>query len=365
MTPSNVLYLIVLSALLSACMPDMSGIDASYGIDGEEVLSTVSSIEEVERGEHGTDATYTATQYPIVLVHGLYGFQELFGVGYFYRVAEALEMGGATVYALNVAKVNTNAYRGEQLLAFLKRTAAIDGHTKFHLIGHSHGGPTIRYVLKVAPELLASVTSIAGPNVYGTAEPVVDAMNDFWTGAIMQVMANMLGEVIDLIEGNEQAHFAMGAFQSVSETGVDEYNTTFYEGLPTDPGGLSGWEAGKDYDCSHADNQGLIDDYPAEDVGGHQVHLYSWTGTSYRTNILDPIDIFIQAAGEEIEKNTGKESDGFVEKCATHFGYVVRDDYEMNHLDEINNMLAMRKATATNSLITYRKHANMLKSKGL
>ncbi|NRB42123.1 MAG: lipase, partial [Pseudomonadales bacterium] len=75
--------------------------------------------------------------------------------------------------------------------------------------------------------------------------------------------------------------------------------------------------------------------------------------------------IFIIAAGEEIMKNTGQESDGFVEKCATHFGHIIRDDYALNHLDEINNMLGMRKAAATNPLSIYRMHANILKQLGL
>mgnify|MGYP006175506079 CR=1 FL=1 len=44
---------------------------------------------------------------------------------------------------------------------------AITGADKVNLIGHSHGGPTIRYVASVAPELVASATSVGGVN-YGS-----------------------------------------------------------------------------------------------------------------------------------------------------------------------------------------------------
>ena len=44
------------------------------------------------------DSTYTDTVYPIVLVHGLYGFKDIFGMDYFWLVPQALEFGGADVY---------------------------------------------------------------------------------------------------------------------------------------------------------------------------------------------------------------------------------------------------------------------------
>ena len=43
-------------------------------------------------------STYTKTRYPIVLVHGLLGFDSLLGVyDYFYGIPQALRSGGATV----------------------------------------------------------------------------------------------------------------------------------------------------------------------------------------------------------------------------------------------------------------------------
>ncbi len=38
---------------------------------------------------------YTQTRYPIVLVHGLFGFDSALGVDYFYGIPDALRQGGA------------------------------------------------------------------------------------------------------------------------------------------------------------------------------------------------------------------------------------------------------------------------------
>src|SRR5690606_12384350 len=150
------------------------------------VFTTTSSIDEMLAdtsndgigidAHNGSDTTYTNTQYPIVLVHGLYGFDQVLGIDYWYRVIEALELGGAKVYTIPVPKLNTTELRGEHLLQGLHDLKAVSGFDKFHLMGHSHGGPTVRYIIEAEPELLASVTTIAGVNVYGS-DTTEDFMN--------------------------------------------------------------------------------------------------------------------------------------------------------------------------------------------
>ena len=41
--------------------------------------------------------TYTQTRYPIVLVHGIFGFDSFLGVDYFYGIPGALRSDGASV----------------------------------------------------------------------------------------------------------------------------------------------------------------------------------------------------------------------------------------------------------------------------
>ena len=107
---------------------------------------------------------YTHTRYPIVLVHGLFGFGSALGLDYFYGIPDALRAGGAQVYVAQVSGAHSTEVRGEQLLAQVKNILALSGADKVHLIGHSHGGLTARYAAAVAPQLVASVTAIAAPN---------------------------------------------------------------------------------------------------------------------------------------------------------------------------------------------------------
>lgn len=333
---------------LAACLPNL---EFEIGIDGEKVLDSTSSIEEIEAEPSGSDPTYTDTVYPIVLVHGLYGFKEILGIDYWYRVAEALEMGGAEVYMVSVAKANTTEYRGEQLLEKLYDLQAATGASKFHIMGHSHGGPTVRYIIDADPSILASVTTIAGLNVYGSegSDDFVDVLNNFFTGPLAQGMLNALGEMIDLFgpRSDEQEHFAVGAFTSLSTSGVSAYNQVHNIGLPAD------WASGASYGCG----EGAY----SQVVSGNLIRFYSWSGTGVGTNVLDPVDVLVNATSTGIPS----PSDGMVEKCSSHFGKVIRDDYDLNHLDVQNWVFGLRRATATNPLSIFRMHANTLKGLGL
>jgi triacylglycerol lipase len=70
------------------------------------------------------------TKYPIVLVHGLFGFDNVGPVDYFYGIASALRSGGATVYVTQVSAANSTEVRGEQLLLQVKQILAATGAAK-------------------------------------------------------------------------------------------------------------------------------------------------------------------------------------------------------------------------------------------
>ena len=73
-------------------------------------------------------SSYTKTQYPVVLAHGLGGFTTLFGViDYFNGIPEDLMKGGSEVYTTKTSAVNNSEVRGEQLLQQVKTIAAISG----------------------------------------------------------------------------------------------------------------------------------------------------------------------------------------------------------------------------------------------
>lgn len=106
-------------------------------------------------------SNYTQTRYPIVLVHGMFGFDTAVGIDYWFGIPGNLRADGARVYVAQVPALNSTVARGEVLLQQVEEIAAIYG--KVNLISHSHGGPTIRYVSLVRPDLVASMTSVGAP----------------------------------------------------------------------------------------------------------------------------------------------------------------------------------------------------------
>ena len=58
----------------------------------------------------------------------------------------------------------------------------------------------------------------------------------------------------------------------------------------------------------------------------------------------------------------GAKNDGLVASCASHLGKVIRDDYAMNHLDEINQTVGLVNLFETNPVTVYRQQANRLKN---
>ena len=149
-------------------------------------------------------SSYTKTQYPVVLAHGLGGFTTLFGViDYFNGIPEDLMKGGSEVYTTKTSAVNNSEVRGEQLLQQVKTIAAISGESKVNLFGHSQGGIDIRYVAGVAPKYVASVTAVSSPEQGSkTADFVKDVLEPNNTsGQPSNVTTQLVSGVFNLIGG--------------------------------------------------------------------------------------------------------------------------------------------------------------------
>jgi triacylglycerol lipase len=289
-------------------------------------------------------AQYTQTRYPIVLAHGLLGFDSILGVyDYWYGMPSDLRSGGAKVYVASYSASNFSEVRGEQLIRDLDNLRAIHGHGKFNLIGHSHGGPTIRYVAAVRPDLVASVTSIGSPH---TGSKVADGLTTaFPPGSIGRGLVagfvNALSTFIAVMSGNNDPQNALGALESLNSAGAARFNARFPQGMP-----------------SSACGQGAS----VSSINGHAVRNYSWGGTSVLTHLLDASDPLMGAGSLFF----GSEAnDGLVGRCSSHFGVVLRDDYGWNHLDEVNQVLGLTSWFASNPKSVLRAHANRLKNAGL
>ena len=55
---------------------------------------------------------YTTTRYPIVLMHGMSGFDQVGAVDYFYGIPQSLRDGGARVFVAQVSAFNSSEQRG-------------------------------------------------------------------------------------------------------------------------------------------------------------------------------------------------------------------------------------------------------------
>jgi triacylglycerol lipase len=283
---------------------------------------------------------YTATKYPIVLAHGMSGFDDLFGIyEYWQGIPQALGKDGAEVYVTEVPQFNSTEARGEALLAQVEEILAVTGADKVNLIGHSHGGLDARYVASVAPELIASVTTVGTPHHGAELADFLRAnvKNGGFTEAVLGLFANSLGSVLALISGSQDnQQDSIAALESLSTEGASAFNAAHPEGLP------GTW-------CGQG---------PAA-VGG--VRYYSWTGTRPLTNVLDVSDALLGLTAIVYDD----DNDGLVGRCSAHFGKVIRDDYRLNHLDEVNQAFGLVHLFGPDPKSLFRTHANRLKNEGL
>lgn len=283
-------------------------------------------------------STYAQTRYPIVLVHGLFGFDSALGVDYFYGIPSALRKDGAKVYVAQVSAANSHEVRGEQLLAQVRNILAVTGASKVNLVGHSQGSPTSRYVSGVAPHLVASVTSVGGVNRGARVADIVRGVAP--AGTVSETLANTtftaLVTLINLASGGSSLpQLPTAALDSLTTAGSAKFNQRFAAGVPT-----SG--------CGNG----------AELVNG--VRYYSWTGTKTLTNVLDVSDGALGVLGLVF----GEANDGLVSACSSRLGKHL-GDYRQNHLDEVNQVLGLRDWFSTDPVTLYRQHANRLKVAGL
>lgn len=286
----------------------------------------------------GTD--YSKTKYPLVFAHGTAGFSSILGVlDYWHGIPQNLATNGAQAFVTQEAAMNSSEVLGEQLIDQVDLIIAITGKEKVNLIGHSQGVQSVRYAAAVAPQKIATVTGIAGPvkglvladfaskvvglpgvnTIFNLATPVVDAVFS----------------VLGVASGQYYSQDTAVVLSSLSTQGANAFNAKFPQAVPVSTCG---------------EGQYLV----------NGVRYYSWTGIGKNTNLLDATDYILALTGTL----TPGKSDGGVGQCSTHLGQVIRDDYNQNHLDEVNQIFGMVNVFGANPVALYRQHANRLKLEG-
>ena len=318
--------------------------------------------------------TYAATRYPIVLVHGLTGTDKYANLlEYWYGIPSDLELHGAAVFVANLSGFQSDLGaqgRGEQLLTFVKQVLAATGAQKVNLIGHSQGGLTSRYVAAVAPDLVASVTTIGTPHRGSEfADFVTEVVHKDPTGLsepLIAKFAELLGMLVSSNHNTNQD--AIAALQSMTTSGAASFN----EAVPSAGLGAPG-------SCSAG--------AATETVGGSTHFLYSWTGSAIQpswsmvgvraakdmsvsgaldvANYSDPTTLALVATGTIMINRNAGPNDGLVSVCSSLYGNVLSTSYQWNHVDEINHLMGVVGHNAEDPIAVIRTHANRLKLQGL
>ena len=297
----------------------------------------------VQRVTASAQSDYAKTKYPILFTHGMFGFSRLgvaaFGLDYWYQILPDLARNGSTVFAAQISPLESTEVRGEQLLTQVEEVRALTGKDKVNLIGHSHGGPTIRYIEVVKPQYVASLTGVGA--TFRGSKVADDLLANRGGSKFLSIATDyIIGPIIAFSQGNSGLKSNLNAsLKSISEQGSSEFNQRY----PTPALASSCNQSGA--------------------TSRNGVYYYSWTGTSQVTNILDVVDSAISVLGPISYGSL--DNDGLVPRCNTHFGKVIRDNYGWNHLDEVNQVLGIRGLFSTDPVSVYRQHANRLKLQGL
>lgn len=296
-----------------------------------------------------TSSLKTNTKYPIVLVPGQVGFDHALGIDYWFGIAKDLRKGGATVFESNLKAAHSIQVRGDELIEYLdliKTTNKIP-YKKFNLITHSFGGQTARYVLWKRPDLVASLTTVAGVHK-GTelADNILKVDNIPVVRELFWPFANSAAWLVNVVSGhpNPNNQSAQKSGYDLSTKGAKEFNEKFSVGLPK----------GQCFDAAVDTN---ISTYTPEG-SDEPIKLYSWMGTGIVTNVLDPDSIVMLITKKLM---TGEDHDGFVPRCSAHFGKIIKDNYNHNHADEINHVFGLIARDAADPVTLYRTHVNRLK----
>jgi len=163
---------------------------------------------------------------PIVLAHGMGGFEYLAGIegiSYFYGVRERLEAEGEVVFVTAVDPLNTTEVRGQQLADGIATYLQESHYAKVNLIGHSQGGLDARWVAHHYPKLVSSVVTYATPN-HGSklADVVLGIVADDRVQDAIDALVNIFGVALYDELGAESSFFA--PLRLFSQDGIAAFN---------------------------------------------------------------------------------------------------------------------------------------------
>jgi triacylglycerol lipase len=204
-------------------------------------------------------------------------------------------------------------------------------------------------VAGVAPEIVASITSVGGNNT-GSAwmESLTGGGSSGNSGIgflgsivspVFKLLAypiiNVAGKGINILSGkpNDPIDPAGSLFDNTL-TGAEEFNKRFPAGVPVS--------------C----------DANAAELGDNGVYYYSWTGVTPVTG-----SVWDAVLGPLMPLFKGEPNDGLTTVCSSRLG-VQLGELKQNHLDE-TNVLGLAGVLSVPAASVFAQHVTFLSSKGL
>ncbi len=181
----------VMLAVLAACASD--AIEPAPATSQDAAVDLPSDV----------DAGPTRTALPIVLLHGMIGFDHIGPLDYFYGVVDALQADGYTVFVTQVDPLQSIEVRAGELGPQIDSILAETGAHRVHLIGHSQGGLDARYLISSLGygDRVASLTTISTPH---RGSRVADVALGLLPGPAEDALSFLADSVAGLLVGSEQ-----------------------------------------------------------------------------------------------------------------------------------------------------------------
>lgn len=198
-----------------------------------------------------------ATGYPIVLVHGMSGWDTVLGVlDYFHQIRPTLVAAGYEVFTPQLSPNNNSAIRGSELADYVDQVLQSTGANRVNLIAHSQGGLDVRYMISSLGYggRVGAVITVASPH---RGSPVTRLFTDDIPGG--EALAEAVLGLWSLILGRPESEARESLMQLSTEN-----MASFNRANPDDPrvqywsfGGISC--ASSDEACKGAHNGEVID----------------------------------------------------------------------------------------------------------
>ncbi|HUU02287.1 MAG TPA: triacylglycerol lipase [Myxococcota bacterium] len=240
------------------------------------------------------------SRFPIVLVHGWTGFDQIGPIEYFYNVPDMLGQHGFAVLVAVLDPYNSVEVRSEQLAAQLDDFLEVGRARKLNIIAHSQGGLDSRRAISTMGygDRVDALVTIATPHG-GT--PIADIALGLGPGPAETALAFLLN-LLGAAGGNESD--ALASFESISS---DYVQNEFNPENPDDP----------------------------------RVSYISWTGLTCPLGIRcgDICDVEIRWAYDLIYLSAG-DNDGMVPVSSAPWGDY-RGTIPADHFDEIGQVLGV------------------------